>query len=147
MTTQADYYRALTALSNSVNGIFFNSPGLLATIGSDPAALLISAFKLRHRTLFRECFILSLGPWSKPRYKQLRDWAPDLYRMADAAYAKIAGDYNTLYSQLLQLAANHPESGPAYTDSLATARLVYSSVELATVRINRETLWYRSCCE
>jgi hypothetical protein len=59
LTEQADYYRALPIVSNSIASALFNEHAMVLT---DPCAVLRSAYKLRHRTLFREGFILSLGP-------------------------------------------------------------------------------------
>jgi hypothetical protein len=73
MTIQADYYRALPVLSNSISGTFFHSPGLVSSVGKDPCSLLVSAYKLRHKVLFRESLIYVLGPWSNPRYTRLSD--------------------------------------------------------------------------
>lgn len=112
MTEQADYYRALPALFNNLNGIFFNSPGLLATMKVDPATLLVSTYKLRHKILFRECFILSLGPWSNPGYKTIQ--VPVLVDIADRFYSALAKDIAALWPQLLQLAANCPDGAAPY---------------------------------
>jgi hypothetical protein len=73
MTTQALGYGALPILSKSISRTFSNSPGLISSIGKDPCSLLVSASKLRHKVLFRECFIHVLGPWSRPRHHQLSE--------------------------------------------------------------------------
>ena len=40
-------------------------------LNDDPCGMLEVATLLRHPRLFRECLILSLNPWSSPRYKTL----------------------------------------------------------------------------
>ncbi|PVH87076.1 hypothetical protein DL98DRAFT_350421, partial [Cadophora sp. DSE1049] len=62
MVTQAEYYGVLPVVSNSLTGPFYTSAGLLSP-DCDATTLLQSAFKLRHKALFRECFIHVLGPW------------------------------------------------------------------------------------
>jgi hypothetical protein len=72
MTQMADYYCALPILSNSLSATFFNSPGLLTTLRTDPCQSLILAYKLRHAPLFRDYLIHLLGPWSKPQFQELK---------------------------------------------------------------------------
>ncbi|KAH8801159.1 hypothetical protein F5882DRAFT_435512 [Hyaloscypha sp. PMI_1271] len=72
MTQMADYYCALPILSNSLSATFFNSPGLLTTLRTDPCQSLILAYKLRHAPLFRDSLIRVPGPWSKPQFQELK---------------------------------------------------------------------------
>ncbi|KAK0104412.1 hypothetical protein ONS95_004705 [Cadophora gregata] len=105
MVIQAEYYGALPVVSNSLTGPFYTSPGLLSS-DTDATILLQTAFKLRHKALFRECFIHVLGPWSDPQYKNLSDQT--LFKMADATYKRTELQIMRLHLDLFQVAANCP---------------------------------------
>ncbi|KAE8450707.1 hypothetical protein EG329_006052 [Mollisiaceae sp. DMI_Dod_QoI] len=130
MTEQADYYRALPVMSNTLGSAFLNSPGLLSTIGHDPCAVLVSAYKLRHKMLFREALILSLGPWSEPRYENELKNFPLLHNVAGFAYMRHNAKVQELWSDLLQLATNKLNSakGVLYGGS-ALASSVFAGAE------------------
>lgn len=115
MVQQADYYGCLPGVSNTIDGVLVNSPGLAATLESDPCALLVSAYKLRHKALFRESFILSLGPWSKPRYKNIQE--ENLVKLCDSAYTKLAKDVENFWISLPQLAASFHDTNTGYSYS------------------------------
>ena len=68
---------------HSLTGLPYTSAELLPS-DSDATTNLQSAYKLRHRALFRECFIYIVGPWSYPQDKQSPD--EPLFRLADATY-------------------------------------------------------------
>lgn len=68
---------------HSLTGLPYTSAELLPS-DSDATTNLESAYKLRHRALFRECFIYIVGPWSYPQDKQSPD--EPLFRLADATY-------------------------------------------------------------
>lgn len=105
MVRQAEYYGALPVVSNSLTGPFYTSAGLLCP-GADATNLLIAAFKLRHKALFRECLIHVLGPWSDPQYKTLTD--ETLFKLADAQYKRAEIHIMKIHMDLFQLAANCP---------------------------------------
>jgi hypothetical protein len=104
MTVLADCYRALPALSNSITSSFYSSPGFIDFIGKDPCSLLVSAYKLRHKLLFRECFIYVLGPWSNPRYKQLPEDQHVLIKMATDRYTEVEAKISQLFRKILEFA-------------------------------------------
>jgi hypothetical protein len=89
MTKHAEYYCALPILSISLWGPLVNSPSLIPSIGPTACHTLIAAYKLRHKQLFNDSFILVLGPWKTPRYHLLKDLEPKLFQMAEAAHAKM----------------------------------------------------------
>lgn len=71
--TIADYYLCLPAVSKSMATVMFSSPHLVNNMYEDPCRLLTMAYDLRNKDLLRDCLKLSLGPWSKPRFKELED--------------------------------------------------------------------------
>jgi hypothetical protein len=107
MTILADCYRALPILSNTITGTFYSSPGLIDSISTNPCSVLVSAYKLRHKLLFRESFIHVLGPWSNPRYKQLPEDQQDLIKMATDRYTEMDAKIYQLLKDILELAANY----------------------------------------
>ncbi|KAF4637464.1 hypothetical protein G7Y89_g620 [Cudoniella acicularis] len=72
MTRLADYLCCLPIVSSSVYQALFTSPGFIPTISRNACALLEASYKLRHKVLFKEAFIHVLGPWSNPKFTQLR---------------------------------------------------------------------------
>ncbi|KAH7403257.1 hypothetical protein BKA64DRAFT_641259 [Cadophora sp. MPI-SDFR-AT-0126] len=105
MVTQAAYYGALPVVSNSLTGPLYTSSELLST-DFDATTLLESAYKLRHKALFRECFIYVLGPWSNPQYKKLLDGP--LFKLADTAYKRMEMHIMKIHMDMFQLASNCP---------------------------------------
>jgi hypothetical protein len=69
LTTIADYYCVLPALSSSIDMMLLRSPDLVGQIQVYPAAFLEIATQLHHAGLFREALILLLGPWRRPLYQ------------------------------------------------------------------------------
>lgn len=150
MTTQAEYYGALRAMSNTISATFFNSPGLLETIGKDPCTILNSAYKLRHALLFKECFVHVLGPWSNPRFKKLSD--PLLRSLAAKSYNAIFHRVSTTHLQLLQLAADHPSIPPPAKQRGTTIGakifdLAPTSLSKGKDKKIRLPLYFRQCFE
>ncbi|TVY51273.1 hypothetical protein LCER1_G006000 [Lachnellula cervina] len=72
LTKLADFYRVLPVVSNALNGVFYESLPFSSSISESCVELLDAAFKLRNKTLFKECFIHVMGPWSKPRFHSLK---------------------------------------------------------------------------
>jgi hypothetical protein len=66
----ADYYCMLRILSRTLDEALANSQKITREIREARTAchLLPAAAKLRHRKLFSDCILLSLGPWSTPEY-------------------------------------------------------------------------------
>jgi len=121
MTVLADCYRALPILSNTITGTFYSSPGLINAVSTNPCSVLVSAYKLRHKLLFRESFIHVLGPWSNPRYKQLPEDQQDLMKMATDRYMEMDAKICQLLKDILQLAASESQ------EALSVLERVYSS--------------------
>jgi hypothetical protein len=107
MTQMADYYCALPTLSNSVSATFFNSPGLMKTLRTDPCQSLISAYKLRHALLFRDCLIHVLGPWSKPQFQELKSHRDPssliLFNFVDTIHISFSNKISQLQQSIFQL--------------------------------------------
>jgi len=77
LTELADYYCALPAVSRSLDGVFFRDADFMDTLlvemsKSLLAVLLQAAVKLRHPQLYRDCLVLSIGPWIVLLSKGLR---------------------------------------------------------------------------
>lgn len=106
MTKLADYYRALPIVSYSLSGTIYNSPGFINSIASDPCTLLVSAYKLRHKLLFREPFIIALGPWTKPSYRKLKSSYPELFNLADTVYQMVDSKISMVTRELFGIAAS-----------------------------------------
>ncbi|KAH7403237.1 hypothetical protein BKA64DRAFT_776621 [Cadophora sp. MPI-SDFR-AT-0126] len=89
--------KALTKLAQSCGSLRMISRALDASIGRqefsfhqldhDPCAMLQVATQLRNPRLFRECLILSLNPWSLPRYEALTNTT--LRELASHAHEKV----------------------------------------------------------
>ncbi|KAH9215135.1 hypothetical protein DL95DRAFT_408730 [Leptodontidium sp. 2 PMI_412] len=105
MTKLADY-RALPIVSYSLSGTIYNSHGFINSIASDPCTLLVSAYKLRHKLLFREAFIIALGPWTKPSYRKLKSSYPELFNLADAVYQMVDSKISMVTRELFRIAAS-----------------------------------------
>ncbi|KAG4430419.1 hypothetical protein IFR05_014089 [Cadophora sp. M221] len=71
-------------------------------LNSDPCKMLSVAKQPRHRDLFKECLILTLGPFSAPRFHKLEDIK--LRKLAENAYAgvglQVANTQKALLSQM-----------------------------------------------
>ncbi|TVY89681.1 hypothetical protein LAWI1_G003076 [Lachnellula willkommii] len=81
----ADYYCALPALSSALNGAFYTNPVLAEATYKQPHILIKTACKLWNAVLYRECLVQTMGPWSKPQYKEIDD--ESLRGIAAAAHA------------------------------------------------------------
>ncbi|CZR55391.1 uncharacterized protein PAC_05278 [Phialocephala subalpina] len=108
MITQADYYGCLPIFSGSITTALVESPSFVANISKGPCSVLLLAYMLRHKTLFRKSFIFSPGPWEMPRYlKEIKD--EKLEKLLHTAYFKVDSNVSALWPKMLQLAANRPE--------------------------------------
>jgi hypothetical protein len=65
LVDMADFWCALPTVSMFVEANLHNSPGLLVEIPNIAPELMVTATKLRSRTLFREAFIHIVGRWSE----------------------------------------------------------------------------------
>jgi hypothetical protein len=141
MTTQADYYGALCILSNQISATSFNSPGLVSSIGKDPCSLLVSACKLRHKLLFRECFIYVLGPWSTLQYAQLSN--PVLLNLAIEKHASMKSRIFAAFEGIVQVAA-----GSAGVSQGIAAKML--NMAQGCLDVHKKVLYpkfFRLCCE
>lgn len=71
LTEIADYYCALKIVSRTLDGPIFSVFLFARDIVEDPVRGLVLAHKLRNALLYRECLILSQGPWYKPAFWSL----------------------------------------------------------------------------
>lgn len=69
----------------------------------DPLSVMEYARVLRNESLFRESLILSLGPWSLPKYRSLSD--PVLRDVAISAHLAISGVILDVHQQILAWSA------------------------------------------
>ncbi|TEY60238.1 hypothetical protein BOTCAL_0183g00060 [Botryotinia calthae] len=59
----ADFYGALPVVSRTLDAVFFRSPEFIEQIPDNAGSLLKIAYKLRNRTLYKECMIHVAGRW------------------------------------------------------------------------------------
>jgi hypothetical protein len=119
MTTLAEYYRCLPAIANSITGPIFTTPSFIPSISINPCALLDAAYKLRHKALFRECFIHVLGPASAPRFMKLED--KTLKLMAIRVHNKFQAKLLSVHQGLLQIHADSKRYGSVAKDMAGLA--------------------------
>ena len=155
MTQMADYYCALPTLSISVSATFFNSPGLTKTLRKDPCRSLISAYKLRHALLFRDCLIHVLGPWSKPQFQELKSHRDPssliLFNFVDTIHISFSNKITQLQQSIFQLSTNyHPAFGLGHREAYRAAAKNMLDCTIDSVDVNRNLLlpkWFRTCLD
>lgn len=107
MTAHAEYYCCLPIVSHSLWGPLVNSPKFVPSIEQSPCHTLVAAYKLRHKQLFKDAFILCLGPWKRPRYEQLRELnEPKLFQMAEAAHTTMCTKLLNVQQGIIQIFAD-----------------------------------------
>ena len=73
MTKVADYYCALPALSRTIDGALYRSPDVfIRRMKDNTCEFLAAAEKLRNPALFKDCLLLSTGPWRDPKHQYPR---------------------------------------------------------------------------
>lgn len=105
MTEIAHYYAALPQVSNALYGAVMRSPSFVSSMKRDPCAVLASAKTLRNLLLFNDSLILSIGPWSDPRYLQIKD--RELYKIASAARGKVCSMMEKAQGEILNAVASY----------------------------------------
>jgi len=90
----------LPVLSRTLDGVLPRNPKLSWQIHEDDlsCSLLETAVRLRHSTLFKDCLILSMGPWHDPAFKTLKD--PKLKNLAQNVYNGIAAEILAAHATL-----------------------------------------------
>ena len=86
LTELADYYCALKVESFALDATIGRGGVPFSQLQKQPCEILQVAAKLRHVKIFRECLILSLGPFSKPKLHNIED--PELQKLAKYAHAQ-----------------------------------------------------------
>jgi len=100
LTQIAKCYRALPALSRTLDGAIHRSPEFVWSLfeNNNASWLLETAVQLRSAKLFRECLILTLGPWHEPAFKTLGDLR--LKKLAQNVYNGIAAKISAAHAYL-----------------------------------------------
>jgi hypothetical protein len=86
-TQLADYYCALPILSSSLYAAFGRSFYFCSEIHGFEIELLGAAVKLRNDTLYKECMVLLMSPWTNPKFRKIQD--PKLRQLANSAHHKL----------------------------------------------------------
>ncbi len=100
LTDFARYYQALPAVSPNVHNAALKNASFWSAIIKDPCSVLVSAKTLRNEILFKDSFVVCLGPWSSPAYLKLLD--EQLLGLASAAHAKICTTILGVQQELLK---------------------------------------------
>ncbi|PVH75276.1 hypothetical protein DL98DRAFT_466661 [Cadophora sp. DSE1049] len=87
LTELADYYCALKVVSFALDATIGRGAFPFSQLQKQPCEMLQVAARLRHPRLFRECLILSIGPFSKPKIHMIED--PKLHKLAKYAHAQV----------------------------------------------------------
>jgi len=87
LTELADYYCALKVESFALDATIGRGGVPFSQLQKQPCEILQVAARLRHVKIFRECLILSLGPFSKPKLHNIED--PELQKLAKYANAQV----------------------------------------------------------
>jgi hypothetical protein len=100
LTQIAKCYRALPALSRTLDGAIHRSPEFVWSLFENNTAccLLKTATQLRSAKLFRECLFLTLGPWDEPVFKTLED--PKMKKLTQNVYNGIAAKISATHAGL-----------------------------------------------
>jgi hypothetical protein len=90
LVDMADYYCMLRIISRTLDGVLDATEDVARLLRSAdmPCWLLPTAAKLRHRRLFSDCILLSIGPWHQPNISKIED--PKLRAIAQAVRARIS---------------------------------------------------------
>lgn len=125
LTNLADYYCALPVLSSCIDGLLFKEPALMSGMIKNACEILLVACKLRHKELFNDAFILTLGPWWYPQYSRscspLRIEDEDLFSKAHSEFCRITDLVSRSHMRLFNLsydARKHPNLGHDLVDIL-----------------------------
>lgn len=116
VTEMADYYFALRVLSSALDGILLRSAPMIGLLKSNVELVLETAHKLRSPLLFRECLILSVGPWTSPTYLLFKN--KKLRKVAQTACHGVCAKLAVVHSLVLQQ-SSHTEKVRDEVGSLA----------------------------
>jgi hypothetical protein len=86
----ADYYCMLRIISRTLDGVLDATEDVARLLrqGNMPCWLLPAAAKLRHKRLFSDCILLSIGPWHQPNISNIED--PNLRAIAQAVRGRMS---------------------------------------------------------
>jgi hypothetical protein len=109
LTRLADYYNALPVVSRSLDSAFLRNSEFISDLFVDYyEEILPAAIKLRHRELYKDCLVLSIGPWG---CAPLTESAfPELQKLVRDAYNQISTKVAQAYMTILKYATG-PENG------------------------------------
>ncbi|EPE24703.1 hypothetical protein GLAREA_08556 [Glarea lozoyensis ATCC 20868] len=110
----ADYYRCIPALSRALEGGLLRSPEVTISFRGECCRVLAIARKLKHKLLFKEALIHSLGPWNAPRFEKLTD--PTLRVVAGRALDGILQKLGQFHTELLDQAVHFGQEEQAWLD-------------------------------
>jgi hypothetical protein len=111
MTSFADYYRALPALSRSLYRVFVQQIFQVWECETEEISkVLKAAIKLRHPDLFRECVIIIAGQWDAE--PDLHGYDRKIYKLINAARNRIGYNIAEAEKKILRLTArsDHPQT-------------------------------------
>ncbi|CCD49672.1 hypothetical protein H4I96_05279 [Botrytis cinerea] len=97
----ADFYGALPVVSRTLDAVFFRSPKFVEQIPDNAGSLLKIAYKLRNRTLYKECMIHVAGRWKSDPCISEDDM--DLRIRVLVAYGGVCDNLVTANHELMRL--------------------------------------------
>ncbi|KAF7946303.1 hypothetical protein EAE96_009304 [Botrytis aclada] len=100
----ADFYGAMPVVSRALDTIFFRSPKFIEQIPENAGSLLKIAYRLRNRTLYKECMIHVAGRWKSNPCISEDDM--DLRIRVLVAYGSICDKLLTANVKLIRLLAS-----------------------------------------
>ena len=91
MTSLARFYAALPVLSRSLSATLLRSKSFICSMESSASKLVVAAKELRHAELFKDCLLLSIGPWNETYCVHERLFEdPTLTQLASSVLGKIS---------------------------------------------------------
>lgn len=138
-TEFARYYQALPAVSPSVHTATLQNTSFWSSMMKDPCSVLVSATALRNEVLFKDSFLICLGPWSNPAYLKLSD--KDLLNLAAASHAKMCLTILKAHQDLLSIFAE------VQNFKLITKSFQDAAVEAMDLGKLNMPLYFRKCFE
>jgi hypothetical protein len=122
LTSIADYYRALPAVSRTLTDALLRHESHCIDalhVKEEPFGLLEAAAKLRHESLFRDCLALAVTPWASPEYLKWKDFKFNkaAKELVQDITTKVANAHRTIIYQI-----GEPEPTPPIEEKLAAVQ-------------------------
>ncbi|KUJ24503.1 uncharacterized protein LY89DRAFT_745391 [Mollisia scopiformis] len=127
----ARYYGALPTVTETICAAVLRSSTFAESMFKDPHSVLASAKTLRNYMLFKDSLILSLGPWSAPKYRDFAD--VELFRAADSLHSSICASLDETQRNIFQAMAKGNQ----------TSQIQYERYQITPVL----PAYYRLCLE